>query len=293
MACVPPGNIMVRNLLVTGVNIPETEVQLLWDNLNGVSGFNVYRNFTPYGDFVRVNTSLIQSTGFVDTSVPIIIDTDPYYSVTSVNIMGESAPSTPQTYENTSAFGVSPFGDINMTFTAPAPTVNITALKSQSSLYPSNLQSQYYFDEIRRRNIWLLEQDGGEFWLFKRKQKDINADTSEDYGRGPGDVTYFMPVKVKIRYYNMQAMKELATYGWRIKRVPRSWTVWSPRLHDHDIVIDGENRRFEIINVTPYFWRNLITHQDFEMNQLERTDKAYVHPQLVVPGPLAPYPAPC
>lgn len=292
MSCVPPNNVVAHNLLVTGQNLPETQVRLTWDPVNGISGYNVYRNFTPYGTFTKLNVSLVGATDFVDSNVPIIIDTDPYYSITTVNILGESPPSEPVTYENVQAFSTSPFGDVSMTFTTP-PQVSTITIKSQSGLYPTNLQQEYFFKETRRRTLWLLEQDGGDFWLFKRKQKDINDPTlAEDYGRSDTN-TYFQPVRVKIRYYNMQAMKELASYGWRKQRLPRSWTLWTPRLHDRDIIIDGENRRYEILNVTPYHFRNLITHQDFEMNELERTDAAYKHPQLVVPGTLAPYPPVC
>jgi hypothetical protein len=274
--------------LATGQNLPETQVRLYWDALNGVSGFNVYRNYTPYGDFTKLNVSLIQSTSFLDSNVPIIIDTDPYYSVTSVNLLGESPPSNPITYENLPAFDVSPFGDMNMTFTAPQTKISTVTIESRSGMYPTNIQQKFFFEEIRRRNMWLLEQDGGDFWLFKRQQKEINANTEEDYGRAD-TVTYFNPIKIRVRYYNMAALKELATYGLRKQRVPRSWTIWTPRLHDRDILIDRENRRFEILNVTPYFQRDLITHQDFEMNELERTDLAYKHPQLIAPDLLAPY----
>jgi len=290
MACIlmPPGGVTVRNMLYTQTTgLTESQVDIMWSPVNGVSGYNVYRNLTPYGNFQQLNLSgLIGITEFIDIDVPFIIDVDPYYVITSVNIFGESTPTQPLTYENPKAFTISPFSDVNLpNNVAGGGSLTIGA----DSILPSNLQMPYLFKQIRQRGLWLLEQDGADVWLFKRKMKEINQDTSEDYARN-ATVVFYPPVKIKVRIVDSRALKELANYGFRRQNVPRSYTAWSPRMHDHDIVLDSEGRFYEVTNVTAYYWRQQITHQDFEMRMMERSDDAYTNPTLVAPSPLAPYP---
>jgi hypothetical protein len=292
MALNPPSSVIVRNALyVQQTGLTETQVIVSWTPINGVSGYNIYRNLTPYGDFTQLNLAgLIGATSFLDTDVPFIIDTDPYYAITSVNVFGESLPSQPLTYENPKAWSGSPFGDINLPNTVAGGTIPGSLTIGASKLLPicTTATTPYFFKEVRRRGLWLLEQDGADVWLFKRKMKEINQDTSEDYARN-ATVLFYPAIKIKVRIVDTKALKELANYGFRRQNIPRSYTVWTPRLVDHDIVLDSEGRLYEITNVTGYYWRQQITHQDFEMRMMERTDDAYTNPTLVAPSPLAPY----
>jgi hypothetical protein len=292
MPLIPPKSVIVQNALfqeTTGLT--ETQCIVTWTPVNGVSGYNVYRNLTPYGIFQQMNLSgLIGTTSFLDTNVPFIIDTDPYYCVTSVNLFGESTPSPPLTYENPNAWAVSPFTDVNLTNTVANGTVNGSLTIKSEGILPTCITatSPYFFNEVRSRNLWLLQNDGSDVWLFKRLNKQIDVNSEEDYARN-ATVTYFPAIKIKVRIVDTKALKELATYGFRRQNVPRCYTIWTPRLHDHDMVLDSEGRLYEILNVTGYYWRQQITHQDFEMRMMERTDDAYTNPNLIAPGPLAPY----
>jgi hypothetical protein len=291
MPLVPPSSVIVQNTLyVQQVGLTETQCLVSWTPVNGISGYNVYRNLTPYGSFQLMNSSLIGTTNFLDTDVPFIIDTDPYYSVTSVNLFGESSPSPPLTYENPQAWVTSPFGSLQLTNTVANGTIAGSLTIGADPILPTCITATtpYYFNQVRQRNLWLLEQDGSDVWLFKRLMKEINQDSNEDYARN-ATVLYFPAVKIKVRIVDTKALKELATYGFRRQNVPRCYTIWTPRLHDHDIIIDSEGRIYEILNVTGYYWRQQITHQDFEMRMMERTDDAYTNPNLIAPSPLAPY----
>jgi hypothetical protein len=148
-----------------------------------------------------------------------------------------------------------------------------------------------FFLEIRRRDLWLLEQDGGEVWLFKRKWPLENPTTEEELDR-PDQVArrgqYFDPIKIKVRLVSAVQSKNLVEYGLRREKIPRSWTIWTPRIQNMDIIVDSQNRRYQVNNITAHNWRDLITHQDFDVQLLEITDQAYIDTKFIPPEPLRP-----
>lgn len=277
-----PQKVVARNLLLSS-----SGVAVVWEGINGVSGFNIYRNMVPYGSFEKINTTMLLPgmTGYVDTEYPIIQETEPYYSVTCLNKDGESQLSPPITYDPLDNFQRDPFKGY-----PDSPSLQVTA---PAGNLPSNLQMRYFFLEIRRRNLWLLEQNGSEVWLFKRKwpnqtpMTEEELDSRDQYERKG---QYFEPIKIKVRLVSAVQSKNLVEYGLRREKIPRSWSIWTPRIHDHDIIVDSQNRRYEIVNVTAHYFRDLITHFDFETRLLEITDAAYNDIKFDGPTPLRPLP---
>jgi hypothetical protein len=79
----------------SGVAAPAHSVNLSWnaDGSPNVSGYNVYRRTGSAGGYSKINSSLVPSTAYSDTSVSD--GTTYYYETTAVNSSGEeSAPSS-------------------------------------------------------------------------------------------------------------------------------------------------------------------------------------------------------
>jgi len=255
-----PKNIKVSNLL-------NGKVTITWNSKLGATGYNIYRNYLPYGTFTKLNSTPILGNSYTDTDLKVLYEIDPYYSISAINVYGEGERSYPYTHDYIQNFAVKKhFTDkdgINVKF------------KPGVFPLPSNLQMEYYMNEIRRRNIWLLEQDGSDAWLLKRKQPEVDNEESErEYGRR---TEYWLPaIKIKVRFISIEETKSIKEYGLYRKRAPRSWTIWTPLLHNKDIIIDRQNRRLEVTNVTPHYWRELIVmHQDFDLIEIEKTDEIY------------------
>jgi len=85
--------ISASTLLSIPVNVRSTAVSTIniiiaWNELNGSSGFNVYRSNTANGAYTKLNTNILTVTTFNDTNV--IPDTTYFYKVSSINSEIES-----------------------------------------------------------------------------------------------------------------------------------------------------------------------------------------------------------
>ena len=63
---------------------------------------------------------------------------------------------------------------------------------------------------------------------------------------------------------------------------PTFWTIYSPSISEGDILIDRQNRRWEVTNTHFFHWRELRTHQDFQVMLKKPTDMIYKVPVLPV-----------
>jgi len=269
----PPNNLRVKNLLpnIDGASFAHT---LSWSKVVGVSSYNIYRSFVPYGPFELINSVIFE--GYTDTSVPFIYDTEVYYRVSSINSQGEGLLTEPQADEDNLAYNQSNITDKIPTGSNPKFLPGVNPM-------PSDFMRKYQFNMIRRKLIWQLDDIGEQVWLFKRVQPNpADQNDNREYGRNSD---YYPAIKIKVRMVSANETKLMAEYGFRRERIPRSWSLWTPRLNDRDIMVDRKNRRYEIINVTPHYFKGLqISHQDFEMIELPFTDDAYKNPQLNIEG---------
>jgi len=58
--------------------------------------------------------------------------------------------------------------------------------------------------------------------------------------------------------------------GWKRDQFPVSWTLWEPLLEKGDIIVRRNNQRYMITTVDPKRFRHFVTHQYFEMTELEK-----------------------
>lgn len=153
---------------------------------------------------------------------------------------------------------------------------------------PHNIER--YFLEIRERNRWILEMGGERVLLLKRKYfgtRCPNFDQirkhdlqSDDICYGTGWVGgYFKPIEIMVSLMNpAQENAVIEEFGRRRSFKPSSWCLWEPLLTNGDLLIRKNNQRFVITNVTQCRFRSYVTHQRFEMAEVERNSPIYKVP---------------
>jgi ASPM-SPD-2-Hydin domain-containing protein/HYDIN/CFA65/VesB family protein len=78
----------VESLTATGIS-QQYSVNLAWNQVQQVVGYNVYRSYQSGGPYTRINTSLDSNTAYVDSSV--VGGETYYYATTSVNSQGQES----------------------------------------------------------------------------------------------------------------------------------------------------------------------------------------------------------
>lgn len=254
---------------VTVTNLKNTkQIKITWSasGTTGVTGYVVYRSAIPYGTFTLLTTITSIATLFYTDTPPILPVNVWYYKVAEWN--GTSAGGLP-------TYGVT-FID-NQTWDAD-PFTQTTL----PNLYPSNVDMDFWFDEIKRRNLWLLEQDGEAMKLLKRryegtkcphvtdeaeqcpyplgKPKGTNACYGTNYIGG-----YYDNLDIKVRRINTGQFIKITPVGFRLDMLPRFWTIYAPRIDTGDLLVDQQNRRWEVLSsdITSVRGRNL--HQEMEV----------------------------
>lgn len=67
--------------------------------------------------------------------------------------------------------------------------------------------------------------------------------------------------------------------GWKRDQLPRTcWTLWEPILETGDIIVRRDNQRYMVNNPDPKRWRHFVTHQTFDLVELEKN-----HPIFSLP----------
>lgn len=137
---------------------------LQWTPVSGADYYNVYRSVVPYNQPDRVNRSGITMTAHIVSFTEVLPNMNYYFFTTAVNSSGEESAlqSEGTTNEPTTAFEENPLTNYNDTF--------------DEVVYPTNEDMGEYIDEMRRREKWMLENDGVECYLLKRKwQGDLHT----------------------------------------------------------------------------------------------------------------------
>lgn len=140
-----------------------------------------------------------------------------------------------------------------------------------------------YFNEIRRRTLALLMNDGENVKLLVRRTSgDRCPYWSDEMQQCPKPLNpetlcyntgwiggYIPPIDIKIRFVPAGQTVTIYENGLRREFEPRSWTIWTPFLHDRDVIVTAQNKRYEVLNVTKVpLWRGLITRQEFSLKEV-------------------------
>lgn len=268
-------NVQVSNLLNNNL------VRITW-NLDTESTdftkFCIMRSPVSYANFVKIAEIPKTENEYQDTMPDIMPINDWYYKVIEMDDEGNLGPEEQNgiMFTKYNAFDIP---RITGPFQTPLPT---------------DQDMKYYFNEIRSRNLWMLQNDGEPMILLKRKYTGQvcpcidDADGSDQcptplkkeapcYGTGYLG-GYYPQLNIMVRRWNQQRAIPTNTVGFELDTNPTMWTIYTPQITEGDILIDGQNRRWEVENTHVYNWRELPLHQEFTVMLKKPSDIIYKVP---------------
>jgi len=88
---------------------------------------------------------------------------------------------------------------------------------------------------------------------------------------------FYRPINLYIRYGNLPTRPyTYSAQGDILMHDFNSWTLWSPRLKDHDLLIRTKTgQRFEVSDIAESSWRGVITQQIMKLVELQPGDIRY------------------
>jgi len=190
----------------------------------------------------------------------------------------------------------------------------------------SGADMKFYAEEIRRRGLAMLENDGEEFFLYIRRMygqpcvcrtrepqkqgrvipmatgsyEDLGKDfdpavaseaelnesrdpeyqanmrCSDCFGTGIAG-GYYPKIKILMRYGNIPPrVLKFQEQGIEFRHDFNSWTIWHPRLKDHDVLVRVRNNdRFFVTEPAQSEWRGIPLHQQCNAKSAPDTDIVY------------------
>lgn len=266
-----PDNILVTNKCQG----TQGEYKIQWDPSPLAQSYNIYWSRVPYGKFELLDNT--ENTYYEHTEFDVIDGTECYYKVSSVRNGRESELSRPQTAQNTSEYinnsGGTWIDTNNMLFdphTNKYPTTNDKTYKGVNYL-PLNVLRRYQFNKIQRDEMWILQDRGELVWLIKQKRTNYSQPDEDDARRiGNSEIVqYYEPIKICVALASPNQTHTIVKGGMIFEKNTRSWTIYTPRIDDNDIIIDKENNRWQVQNITRQkSFRGSVTWQQFDVIQV-------------------------
>lgn len=222
-----------------------------------VTSYTVYRSSHRYGTFTSVGTTA--STTYYDTP-PFCLVKQWFYEVSATNISGEGSLS--------SAYSLEEFSPWERTFTYSS---------DDDFDYYSDEDTEYDLESIRKQVTAGLEFGGENCYLIKRKYAESES-TGESEGEGESygrKGTYWDPYAVKVRFVNPNERVLRWVGGVRIETPQRPWMAYYPHkllVHDKDIILNRQNERFEVNDVTYKRFRGFVYRQECDLTRLEELE---------------------
>ena len=271
---------VVNNIKVTNL-INLNLVRVTWDVEPSADcvQYHIYRSPVSYANFVKVG-EVDRNTGEFTDKVPNVLPiAEWYYKVSEFN----GTDVGPMVFEGVMFNKTDAFenGRIGGPFQTPLPT---------------DQDMKFYFNEIRSRNLWMLQNDGEPMLLLKRKYTGQicpcidDADGSDQCGNplhpeypcyGTGILGgYYPSLNIMVRRWNQTRAVPIHSVGFEVDTNPTMWTIYTPLITEGDLLIDGENRRWEVTTTHQYHWREMITHQEFQVVLKKPSDIVYKVPIL-------------
>lgn len=281
-----PDKILVKNLC-QGI---QGKFKITWSANPLATGYRVYYSRVPYGTPTLITTTT--NLEYTFENFDIIDGTDLFFRVSSIiekdGEVIESALSRYQSAPNTTEYMATTEGtwtDSNNTRWDPHDNKYPNGESSYigTNYLPLNVLRRYQFNKIVRDELWILQDAGEKIGLFKKKRVNYTVDTEDDNRKvGRKDIVQFYEPIIICAHIASPGQTHIITYrGTALEKNSRSWTIYTPRLNDEDIIITKDNKRWEIQNVTyQRSWRGSVTFQTFDIKALPITDPVYSHPQL-------------
>lgn len=263
-----------------------------WPLQVDATGINIYAGFSPTS--LRKVTAVAPLPGGSTSAVivpPLVLSTSqvlPYVSVPQdarpyVNVSKILADTTEVMLQANPATEETGINDLKTGFN-PIPVSQDFPITD-----PINKFHRYAYEEIRRRHIAQLSFAGEDAILFTRRWAGtpcqcVDDDASDpDYqarGRcvlcfGTGIFAgYYLGIPLKMRYAAMPVRKiRYDATGVTVEHRPDFWTLWEPRVHEHDILVRVKTgEKFEITDVQQSEFRGLPLHQNAKLTNINPND---------------------
>ena len=278
-----PDNILVMNM----TQGTQSKYKIQWDPSPLAESYKIYWNYVPYGDFELLDE--VTDTEYIHDEYDVIDGTRNYYKISSIRGDKESELSRPQTAQNTSEYINNSAGTWidtnNMLYDPHTNAYPNTGLKTYKGVnyLPLNVLRRYQFNKIQRDEMWILQDRGELVYLIKKKRTNY-SDPDQDDARRIGNskiVNYYRPIKICVALASPNQTHTLFKSGMMFEKNTRSWTIYTPRIDDEDIIIDKENNRWEVQNITRQkSFRGSVTWQQFDIKQVGINDPIYNNPKI-------------
>ena len=263
---------LIQNLVIVN-NLNDKKVTLTWnaDTDISVANYYIYRSPLSYGSFVKIASVSSSVLTYQDT-LPLSPYMQYFYYVASFNGSVGPIPLFGETYLDYTAWSSNPFTTSSLEYFNPD-------------------DMNYFFTEIRKRNLALLQQDGQPFKLMKYRYEGTPCPlcTSESGGQcafplgkpigtnacyNSGFVGgYYPALDILIRVGLLSTQMNLQNEGFRISNKPKFWSLWYPNFNTGDMLVETDNnRRWVIINTQTPSIRGIKTHTDIEVELLSASD---------------------
>jgi hypothetical protein len=204
-----------------------------------------------------------------------------YYCVSYNGVSEYTRPTYGTTYINQAPFETDPFTD------------------QSPYIFPSNSEMSDYIEEIKRRNLWLCEQNGEMVKLLKIRYSGTRCPLMDEESMqcphprgkpkggsnacwGTGFIeSYTDQLNIRVRIVNASRPIKINETGLTISSPTRMWTIWVPSINTGDIIVTQDNRRYEVVESSRSAVRGLVLHQEFSVELKPPSDIIYEIPITV------------
>ena len=184
------------------------------------------------------------------------------------------------------------------------PTTTNVPIDSSALLdvyFGSMAEIQYDMEEMRRRTLTIVMNQGEDVWLLPRLTKGTRCafwKSEEEQCEKPLDPRsicyntgwvggYHNPMLIKVVIPPSDRVVTAYEEGNRLEYPVRPWTIHVPRLQERMLLVAKYSGvRYQITNVMETRWRGLVMSQEFEMSELSRGGSSSYAYSVPVPPPL-------
>jgi hypothetical protein len=252
-----------------------TTLKVDWPAQTGATGYKVYGSPSPFTKNLLTATPITAITYSYSVNIHVPEDVVWHFWVSWIDAFSgehfiEGDPAT--IFTNADNFATNPqttdYGKLTM----------------------PDYMMYFYKDEIRRRARTVLENDGEDFEIYLIRwngqpctKTDARMSSDPDYQSthkcnlcfGTGILGgYWVKFVIKMRYGEMpNRIARFLDRGIEFSEDFNSWTLWLPKLHEHDLVIRKSTRQvFEVNTIRESSLRGQSLRQELRLISLQPGD---------------------
>ena len=220
-----------------------------------ILGYNIYYSRTPNGPWIRLNGALVNALEYVHKCVSSNSNVNHYYVVQAVNsyrVEGElSLPNRLQ---------------------VELERNNHLSFATREIKRRAEMIAQWRGEEV---DLYQVKYDGERCPCVNLAKMEAKKGCHICYGTSYVG-GYYEPQRIWMSYEEVPRMVKLEEHGLTVENKPKAWTLWEPVLHDRDILVTDDNKRFEVLNIkiTQGQGRDII-RQIFDLQELDSTHIAF------------------